>query len=122
METPARGNGTARFVASYQNRNRIRCARAEVSARTHVPRSRVRRELDNSVSWVEGKPNPIKIWAEMKVPASENPTQDLIDLMKLFDLLTRTGALKWLNAIDPNDGLRPIDATASYWAIVHFGC
>ncbi len=70
--------------------------------------------MDNSRSWVEGKPNPIKIWAEMKSPDRWNrESVEYEEMKQIFDVLMKTGGSKWLNEIDPNDGKRPIDAAAN---------
>lgn len=59
--------------------------------------------MDNSSGWLHG-PNPIRLWLQMPVTESTRNEHK-----QIFDLLMKTGASKFLNEIDPNDGMRPID-------------
>jgi hypothetical protein len=71
--------------------------------------------LDNSVGWIVGHVNPIKLWAEIKVETEKNfkETKKYNTICELFTVLILTGAKKWLNVVDTKDNLRPIDACAS---------
>ncbi len=69
--------------------------------------------MDNSCGWLPDKPNPVKLWAEMRTPAYTHEYQsEYKETKQIFDLLMKTGAAKFLNEIDPNDGLRPIDVAS----------
>jgi hypothetical protein len=62
-------------------------------------------EMDNSVCWINGKQNPVRLWAEMKDCKNDHNGE----LLHLYQALLRTGAQKWVNMMDSVDGKRPID-------------
>ncbi len=57
-------------------------------------------EMDNSTCWVPGASNPIRLWAELK----SSGNNEWEDLKTVLAVLAETGASKFLNQIDSNDG------------------
>jgi hypothetical protein len=66
--------------------------------------------VDNSACYIVGFSNPIRLWAQMVNPPSTDKTAEF---QKILELLLSTGAQKFMNAMDPNDGCRPIDVAES---------
>ncbi len=76
--------------------------------------------MDNSRGWLDGKPNPIKLWAEMKSPDRWDLNQtEHKEMQQIFELLLQSGASRWVNEPDSTDSnKRPIDVATTIPAIV----
>ncbi len=65
--------------------------------------------VDNSACYIVGFSNPIQLWARMTNPFARDDRATEPKFQKILEVLLSTGAQKFINAIDPNDGGRPID-------------
>ncbi len=75
--------------------------------------------MDNSRGWLDGKPNPIKLWAEMEPAFWDFTEHEHRQMQQIFELLLQSGASRWVNEPDSTDGnKRPIDVASPIAAVV----
>jgi hypothetical protein len=64
-------------------------------------------DMDNSKSFIVGRPNPVKLWSGMKTVKSDDAERQ--KYQDLLDRLIQTGAGRFINEPDAQYQMRPVD-------------